>query len=90
VSITNWSTVRTNGEPRPSGPSRTDYTPAMGPELATLAEHLINDHGYQEADIAPHRDNPSAESWAILERLHWSAQILSAPVILNTTGKGPS
>lgn len=86
----NWATVRANNEHAPADTTVPAYTPDLEEQLRTLATHLINDHHYDPATITPLSGKPSQESWAILNRLHTSAQMLNARVILNTTGKGPS
>lgn len=85
----NWAAVHPNNEPRPAVPVITPYNPAAGDDLTTLAEHLVTDHGYAPENTTLPGATPDQE-WAMLQRLHWSALILSAPVTLNTPGANPS
>lgn len=89
MSVINWGAVHPNNEPRPAVPVITPYSPQAGDDLTTLADHLINDHGYQRENVTLPGATPEQE-WAMLQRLHWSALILSAPVARNTPGETPS
>lgn len=69
--------VTNNGEPK-SHPLGSDaHDGSFEGSTKLYAEHLVNDHGYTEAQVAPYKNSVMQGDWVSLDRLHRAARSLS-------------
>ena len=70
--------ITNNGEPKPHPLGSDSHDGSFEGSTKLYAEHLVNDHGFTDAQVAPYKDGMMQGHWTALNRLHRHARSLDA------------
>jgi hypothetical protein len=73
-----FTNVTNNGENPPNQWGTDAHDDSFEGSTKLYAEHLVNDHGYTEAQVSPYKNGVTQGDWSMLDRLHRAARSLSA------------
>jgi hypothetical protein len=68
--------VTNNGEPKPNPLGTDAHDGSFEGSTKLYAEHLVNDHGYTEEDVAPFKFGITEAEWYSLDYMHRKARLL--------------
>jgi hypothetical protein len=69
--------ITNNGEPKPHPLGSDAHDGSFEGSTKLYAEHLVNDHGYTEEQVAPYKGSVMVSDWLALDRLHRTARLLN-------------
>lgn len=69
--------ITNNGEPKPNPLGSDAHDGSFEGSTTLYAEHLVNDHGYTAAQVAPFKGGVSQGDWISLDHLHRTARTLN-------------
>lgn len=67
-----------NGEPKPSPYGTDAYDERFEGSCKLYAEHLVEEHGYKEEDVAPFKWGSDSSAWSALNSMHHVARNLDS------------
>ena len=70
--------ITNNGEPKPNPLGTDAHDESFEGSCYLYAKHLVNDHGYTEADVAPYADGIYQSEWSALNAMHRTARLLNS------------
>jgi N-formylglutamate amidohydrolase len=68
--------ITNNEEPKPDPLGSDAHDGSFEGSTTLYAEHLVNDHGFTEAQVAPFKGGAMQGDWNTLDRLHRAARSL--------------
>jgi len=70
--------ITNNGEPLPHPLGTDAHDGSFEGSTALYAEHLVKDHGFTEAQVAPYKNGAVQGDWSMLDRLHRQARSMDS------------
>lgn len=70
--------ITNNGEPKPNPLGTDAHDGSFEGSNKLYAEHLVNDHGYTEAEVERYKWGMTESEWCALDSMHRKARLLDS------------